>query len=1075
MAGGMKLAPLMTEIKVDINGFKNDMQKAASMGVTEADKIGKRMSVLTKAGEGLSKAGSLLTKTVSVPLVAAGTYAVKTAIDFETAYTGVTKTVDGTDKQLRKLKQGIIDMSKEIPSSTTEIAAVAEAAGQLGIQTDNVLGFTRVMIDLGNSTNLSAEEGASALAKFANVTGMSQKDFSRLGSVIVDLGNNFATTESDIVAMGMRLAGAGTQIGMTEPQIMGFATALSSVGIEAEAGGSAFSTLMANMQLSVEKGGEGLQQFADVAGMSAEQFQTSFRDNASGAIIQFIQGLANCESQGQSAIKVLDDMGITEIRQRDALLRAAGASGVFSDAIQTGTKAWDENIALTNEAEKRYATTESQIEITKNQIAESARTIGVTLLPVVKDVIGDISELTSKFANLSDEQKDNILHWAKIAIVVGPVLSIAGKGITIFTSLQSAVGGVSTALKFLGGSSAVTAGTTLSGTTVAASGLAAVCAPLALGVTAAGVGLYALHESSQLSKRGVNEASDSMSGMERVIAKLSGTEIYSREELEKMGYVHKEFSKNISPEFQAAVEDSTKKVEDFNVFLHEIGFNDVISQSESDAFNQRVTDTCDTAIQAIQSKKAESQAALKGLFVADDGVVDEGEKKVLDILSKSSDAQIEEVNRLKGEIITIKQKAVDDGRALNEQEIKDIEAKNARIHQLELESVGGTQEEIAYAKNEFNERIKSMDLKSASELMQEKAKNRDDEVIKIKASYNTQIDLLKSKLKDCTGEEKAALEQQISNLSKDRDGKVKIQEDLYQSYLDIMGKNNPKLLDGINKYNGQVLTNEDLYQQKMLAKYTSHYKGLDQITKSGCYTMYNTLSDSYTQVAVKIDQKTGEIIGFHDKTNNLTAGYSKSMADSTQKMANKQSASFQQIISAEGMYVDYTSGSVCLANGQAVASMQDLKANTDGTRQGIININNTPYEIKVNSDGTIASLRAINEEADYASRARTIVMRAEYHETSSGILYSGADDYIHRSFNGVDNVPYDGYTTVLHKNERVLTAKENEAYTQGQSIDYTKMQQCLKAAVKELSLSVGNREIGRVVDARLRERGLLAQ
>lgn len=1074
MSGGMKLAPLLTEIKVDINGFKSDMQKAASMGVSEAEKIGKRMSILTKTGESLSKAGSLLTKTVSVPLVAAGTYAVKTAIDFESAFTGVTKTVDGTEAQISKLKQGIIDMSKEIPSSTTEISAVAEAAGQLGIQTDNVLGFTKVMIDLGNSTNLSAAEGAAALAKFSNVTGMSQNDFDRLGSTIVELGNNFATTEADIVAMGTRLSGAGTQIGMTEPQIMSFAAALSSVGIEAEAGGSAFSTLMANMQLSVETGGESLEQFAAVAGMSAEQFQTAFRDNASDAIISFIQGLANCESQGQSAIKVLDDMGITEIRQRDALLRAAGASDVFSNAIQMGTKAWDENIALTNEAEKRYATTESQMQMTKNQIVESARSIGETLLPVVRDIMGDIAELAEKFSNLSDEQKDNILHWAKIAIAVGPVLSMAGKGITTFTSLKSAVGGISAALKTLGTSSAVTAGTTLSSTTVAASGLAAVCAPLVLGVTAAGVALYAIHESSQLSKRSVNEASEEMSLMERIVAKLNGTEIKSREELEKMGYVHKEFSKDISPEFQAAVEESTKKVEDFNVFLREIGFNDVITQSESDEFNQRVNTTCDTAIQTIQSKKEESQAALKGLFVADDGVVDEGEQKVLDILSKSSDAQIEEVNRLKSEIIAIKQKAVDDGRALNEQEIADIEAKNARIHQLELESVGGTQEEIAYAKNEFNERIKSMDLKSASELMKEKAKNRDDEVVNIKASYNTQIDLLKSKLKDCTGEEKAALEQQISNLSKDRDDKVKIQEDLYQSYLDIMGENNPKLLAGINKYNGEVLTNEDIHNQKMLTKYTSHYKGLDQITKSGCYTMYNTISGSYSQVAIKVDEKTGEIIGFHDKTNNLTAGYSQSMANSTQQMANKQSASFQQIISAEGMYVDYTSGAVCLANGQAVASMNDLKKNTDGTRQGIIDINGTPYDIKVNTDGTIASLRSINDEADYAARERTIIMRPEYYESGLERLNSNGGSNYHRNFNGIDNVPYDGYMSILHKNERVLTAEENKSYSQGQNIDYAKMQQCLKAAVKELSLSVGNREIGRVVDARLRERGILA-
>ena len=333
----------------------------------------------TSVGQGLKTVGSTLSKAVTVPLLAAGIASTKTAVDFESAFAGVKKTVDATDTELAKLEKGIRSMAKEMPTAATEIAGVAEAAGQLGIKTPNILDFTKTMVMLGDSTNMSAEEAATSLARLANITGMSQKDFNKLGSTIVALGNNMATTESEITAMGLRLAGAGSQIGLTEAQTMSFAAALSSVGIEAEAGGSAFSKVMIDMNLATEKGGKKLEQFAKVAGMSASEFKTAFEKDATGAILSFIKGLGDAESKGQSAIGILDKMGISEVRLRDTLLRAAGASDVFSEALEIGTQAWDENTALTNEANQRYETMASKMAMLKNKLVDIGITIGMRL------------------------------------------------------------------------------------------------------------------------------------------------------------------------------------------------------------------------------------------------------------------------------------------------------------------------------------------------------------------------------------------------------------------------------------------------------------------------------------------------------------------------------------------------------------------------------------------------------------------------------------------------------------------------------------------------------------------------
>lgn len=188
------------KLKIVTNELESVSAKAINLG-----------NNIEKIGGKIEKAGNKLSAFSAATGVALVTSA-KSAIEFEDAFTGVEKTVDGTEEQMAELKQGIRDMAKEIPASTTEISAVAEAAGQLGIETDNILSFSKAMIDLGNSTNLSADEAASQLAKFANIMGMSQKDFDRLGSSIVDLGNNFATTEADIVDMAMRLAGAGKTV-----------------------------------------------------------------------------------------------------------------------------------------------------------------------------------------------------------------------------------------------------------------------------------------------------------------------------------------------------------------------------------------------------------------------------------------------------------------------------------------------------------------------------------------------------------------------------------------------------------------------------------------------------------------------------------------------------------------------------------------------------------------------------------------------------------------------------------------------------------------------------------------------
>lgn len=394
------------DTSIDTKGFQKSLSKLGKMAAVGAAAIG---SALSAGAAAVAKSG----------------------IGFESAFAGVKKTVDATEEQLAKLRSGILQMSTEIPLAATEIAGIAEAAGQLGIKTGNIEGFTRVMADLGVATNMTSEQAATSLARLANITQMSQENFDRLGSTIVDLGNNLATTESEIVEMALRLAGTGNQVGMTEAQIMAFSGALSSVGIQAEAGGTAFSKLMADMQLATATGNQDLQNFAIVAGMSAQQFKQAFEQDASQAIIAFVQGLGMAQDSGTSAIKILDDMGITEVRMRDALLRAAGASDVFTEALQIGNSAWDENAALTKEAEQRYETMESKLQLLKNGLTN----LGIAAYEGFQEPLKNaVSTATEQISILTQS-----IQSGELQVAVQNVGDLTGNLITAITGLVTGI------------------------------------------------------------------------------------------------------------------------------------------------------------------------------------------------------------------------------------------------------------------------------------------------------------------------------------------------------------------------------------------------------------------------------------------------------------------------------------------------------------------------------------------------------------------------------------------------------------------------------------------------------------
>lgn len=362
--------------------------------------------------------------------------ATKTAIEFEDAWTGVTKTVDGTPQQLSKIDDGLKNLAQTTSSTYQDIAHYAELAGQMGIPTDSIVGFTKTITELGDTTNLVGEEAAQSIAKFSNVMVSQSKKtntyYSRLGSTIVDLGNKFSTTEADIMDMATRLGVAGKMVGFNSNQVLGLSTALSSLGIEAAAGGGSVSKMLKTIDIAVSTGNDSLSDFAEVSGMTSQQFQKAWGEDAAGTFLKFVEGIG----KSSDVTKTLNDLGITEIRQSQAMGALAQSSDVLANALNVSKNAWNDNSAMANEAEKRYATLKSQLSQTWEAVKQAGNELGQAFTPTLTDLLKIVKKAANAFSNLDEGTQQTI---AKMLLLTAAAYPTA-KGVSkVAGAAQSAV------------------------------------------------------------------------------------------------------------------------------------------------------------------------------------------------------------------------------------------------------------------------------------------------------------------------------------------------------------------------------------------------------------------------------------------------------------------------------------------------------------------------------------------------------------------------------------------------------------------------------------------------------------
>lgn len=474
-----KVSDLETQLNNAKAAATNTKLEIEKINQIKFDEFGKKMNTI---GASLKTFGRKWSMYIGGPLAALGVKSYNAALDFETATVSMQKTIDETDTtKYEDISNAFLKMSESGPVPYTELMELAGAAGALGVVADDVVRFVESVSKLSvTADDLDANTGMTQLAKLMNIT--EQGDYTNVenvASALTDLGNRTNATEGEILAMAQRMASTGELAGMATTDILAMAAGFVSVGIEAEVGGSAAGKLMKQMQSAAELGSKSmvefstysetagqsardlqlaadnskwvantaanlgktkqevkdmidsmvmLEQFSGVMDVTPAQFIAGWDANAGQSIMDFFKGLNEIEAgQGEdSVLSKLNEMGLTEIRLSNLVASAATNPELFKNALAISDEAYKTNIALSAEAEKRYATAESRQQTQLNVMENAAADVGENVVDTVQPLIETVTRLVSEFGKLDEATQDN---WVKVAgalIILGPAAAGVG-------------------------------------------------------------------------------------------------------------------------------------------------------------------------------------------------------------------------------------------------------------------------------------------------------------------------------------------------------------------------------------------------------------------------------------------------------------------------------------------------------------------------------------------------------------------------------------------------------------------------------------------------------------------------
>lgn len=870
--------------------FNKEQALANSHFTKTAEKFDKMSDSVGRFGMGMQSVGRNMSMYVTTPIVGALGASTKAVIDFDSAMAGVNKTVDLSSSEYKKMSDDIVNMSKKLPVATTDIAAVAESAGQLGIKKSAILDFTKTVIDLGESTNLTREQAATEFARFANIVDMPQKSFDRLGSSIVALGNTTATTEAEIMSMSMRIAAQGKLVNMSESDITALAATMSSLGIEAEAGGTAMTTVLKKIDKAVGAGGKEIKAFSDASGVSAKEFKKQWESDPIQALDTFISGLSESKKEGKNLSEILADLGIKGIRESDTILRMANNHKLLGQSVKTSGKAWKENKALTKEANQRYKTMASQIQVFKNQLVALGIDIGNHVAPTVVGITKTLGKWTESFQKLPKPMKSVSIALGLIAAATGPVLLATGllirgigsamkgyAGLNRVMAKNSVEAGVNAAAQSTAGAAMMTTNTKNT------KGLGRLTSMI--GLTGKNTGKL-----TTVLKTGVK----GLGAYGLAISLVAGVATYAyknidwfRKGIQNIGVLFKQVGDNIDWSWIKSTGDWFKKTgsatKDFGTKLLELNpymqlakvyfgkLDDAVSKSSDtvDIYGEGVSKGTKKALSKYTDLSEKAKVKLEEIRISHEVIGKEQYKTVSDLynsINKEVESKLEE--RHQKEIGALTKLFKESDGLSNKRELEIIE-KTKKSNQKELDDTAKLNQQIQdiykKAKDEKrvlteqeNEKIISLQMKLDSKVTQSLSNGEKEQKVILERMKNNQSALSIKAASNVIKESAKARDKSIGDAKKKRDAVIKWAIEQRDETKNLSKDEADKIIKDAKKKYKESEKNAKKQHKKVVSEAGKQNKG----------------------VKTNIDSQNGHVLSSWEKTRNKVGKHASKMAGS---------------------------------------------------------------------------------------------------------------------------------------------------------------------------------------------------